>query len=116
MVGNHESNISLNAIIIIIAPLEPTGFRSTRQYQISLDSTIVMFEWDTFSLSSGAENNRPQYYELIVSPDPVIQHSNIILASPFNVTLRPFTTHTANLFAINCFGRSVSATIQLGKI
>lgn len=89
-------------------PPAPTGFRVAQQFQISLSTTIVTFMWDQGT-------NDGIRYELAASPNPLVSVMNGTLRSPYNVTLVPFKIHSASLFAINCVGRSLPSTIQVGK-
>ena len=86
----------------------PTGFRVMRQYQISATVTIVTFTWNQGM-------NDELHYEFAVSPNPLVPVMNSTLRSPFNVTLVPFAVYSASLFAINCVGRSLPSTRQVGK-
>ncbi len=69
-----------------------------------MDST-VMFEWDP------PPGNGPEAivdnYTIIISPAPISHPaSNVVRASPWNVTLDYNVMYTATIIAMNCAGGS----------
>lgn len=89
-------------------PLVPTGFRSTQQFQISVDVTNITFEWDF------PPGDTVDHYELITYPN-ALSPSDDILTSPITVSLLPYRIHTATLTAVNCIGKSLPITTEVGK-
>ena len=76
-----------------------------------------MFEWDSPG-GSGPETDIDNYV-ITVNPMPVSQPiSNVVLSSPWNVTLRYNVIYTATITAVNCAGESITFTlpgIEYGK-
>ncbi len=77
----------------------------------------VMFEWDSPG-GSGPEAIVDNY-TITVNPMPVFHPiSNVVLSSPWNVTLSYNVIYTATITAVNCAGESNNFTlpgIEYGK-
>ncbi len=105
-----------SATIIFLVPLMPTGFNITGDNFIVMDNT-VMFEWDSPG-GSGPEAIVDNY-TITVNPMPVSHSiSNVVLSSPWNVTLSYNVIYTATITAVNCAGESDTFTlpgIEYGK-
>ena len=93
-------------IDISLVPLTPTGFSIIMEYYTVMDSTVT-FEWDP-PPGSGPESIVDNY-TIIITPTPV-SHSmnNVVLYSPWNVTLNYNVEYTATITAVNCAGKSNS--------
>ena len=90
-------------------PLTPTGFSITRDYFTVMDIT-VMFEWD----SPGGSGPEAIVEDYIITVDPMpVSHpiSNVVLSSPWNVTLSYNVIYTATINAANCAGESNTFTL-----
>ncbi len=76
-----------------------------------------MFEWDPPD-GSGPETDIDNYI-ITVNPTPVSHPiSNVVLSSPWNVTLSYNVIYTATIIAVNCAGESGTFTlpgIEYGK-
>ncbi len=82
-----------------------------------MDNT-VMFEWDSPG-GSGSEAIVDNY-TITVNPMPVSHPiSNVVLSSPWNVTLSYNVIYTATIAAVNCIGESntfILPDIEYGKL
>ena len=103
--------------IYSIVPRTPTGFIIMREYFTVINNT-VMFEWDSPG-GSGPEAIVDNY-TITVNPMPVSHPiSNVVLSSPWNVTLSYNVIYTATITAVNCAGQSNTVTssgIEYGKL
>ncbi len=70
-----------------------------------------MFEWDSPG-GSGPEAIVDNY-TITVNPTPVSRPiSNVVLSSPWNVTLSYNVIYTTTITAVNCAGESNTFTLQ----
>ncbi len=76
-----------------------------------------MFEWDV-PPGSGPEAIVDNY-TITITPAPVSHPiSNVVLASPWNVTLDYNVIYTATITAVNCAGKSdilISSSVEYGE-
>ncbi len=76
-----------------------------------------MFEWD-LPPGSGPEAIVDNY-TITITPAPVSHPiSNVVLASPWNVTLNFNVMYTATITAVNCAGESdilISSSFEYGE-
>ena len=97
-------------------PLLPTGFNYTREYHETATTTITL-AWNP-SPGSGPEAIVDNYI-ISISPQPLSHSSeNIVLSSPWNVSLSHNTIYSVNITAANCAGLSdtyVLPNIEYGK-
>ncbi len=85
-------------------PLKPTGFRITNIFNSTLNITVKI-QWGS-PLGSGPEAIVDNY-TITITPAPVSHPiSNVVLASPWNVTLNYDVVYTATITAVNCAGES----------
>ena len=81
-----------------------TGFNIAKRFNSRLNITVT-FEWDS-PPGSGPETIVDNY-TIVITPAPVSHPiSNVVLASPWNVTLNHNTLYTATITAVNCGGES----------
>ncbi len=105
----HANDYVLIIIILSIVPLTPTGFNITEDYFTVMDNT-VMLEWDSPG-GSGPEAIVDNY-TITVNPMSVSHPiSNVVLSSPWNVTLSYNVIYTATITAVNCAGESNNLTL-----
>ena len=97
--------LQLNCSFLHLVPLKPTGFNITREYFTMMDIT-AMFEWD-LPPGSGPEAIVDNY-TIAITPAPVSHpiSNNVVLASPWNVTLNYNILYIPSITAINCAGSS----------
>ena len=102
---------------LFLVPLTPTGFNITRDYFTVMDNTVI-FEWDS-PAGSGPEAIVDNY-TITVNPMPVSHPiSNVVISTPWNVTLSYNVIYTATITAVNCAGESNTLTlpgIEYGKL
>ena len=102
--------VSLYSSSLSLVPLLPTGFNITREYYTTMDNT-VMFEWDP-PPGSGPEAIVDNY-TITITPAPVSHPiSNVVITSPWNVTINYNVIYTATISAVNCAGDSPSLTLS----
>ncbi len=99
---NLDSEHCLIIIIVIsVVPLKPTGFRITNIFNSMLNITVTL-QWDS-PPGRGPEAIVDNYTITITPSHPI---SNVVLASPWNVTLNYDVVYIATITAVNCAGES----------
>lgn len=111
LLSMHCSEHHLVFLYSFTVPLAPVNFQIVRVRDLLMGRTeVVTLQWE----SEDDETTRPDYYRLLISPEPLERLPVDNITSPLDVVLLKGASYSLNLSAVNCNG-IVSTYMVIGE-